>query len=374
MKFLHTADVHLDPAYPARLESLEVICHLARERGCLALLVAGDLFDSAEAAVQLRPRVRELFASFEGEVMVIPGNHDAAAFARGEFYGSNVRVALEATRWEVGGIPVLAIPYAKGRAAAQMLLALVGEIPDGPLLVLAHGGFYSSSWAGLLRQDDEPDEGFFWEQDFAALPDAYVALGHWHNPTLPPQRVGRAQVAYSGTPCPVARGENGARRVFLVEVQDAVIKVEALELPGVLRREAHTFFFVPGYEERTMHQVKDLLTGEPDPLVILDLEAGGWVGEPGESALQSQLVDLVERYREGWGGVNLAVRFTSSGSLSGFVRRCLALMQKMEPPQLSLVEEFQNQPLRGLAEEVLSNTETLYQEALAILLGQLGRS
>jgi predicted MPP superfamily phosphohydrolase len=63
LKVLHTADIHLSPAAPERMEALRSVCHLSQELGCAALLIAGDLFDTPKAAMDLRAEVRELFDS-----------------------------------------------------------------------------------------------------------------------------------------------------------------------------------------------------------------------------------------------------------------------------------------------------------------------
>lgn len=377
MKLLHTADVHLTPAAPERFDAFERVCRVARDLGCAALLVAGDLFDSPSAAAEMRPQVRELFDSLETEVLLIPGNHDAAACGSGEYYGRMVRLAAGGSPmvWDVGNVPVVGLPYAPGRASCEYLRTLPIKQIDAPLVVLAHADFYNSALATLYFQEKEGSgAGFFWDRDFEEFPLAYIALGHWHNPTLPPVKVNRVQVAYSGTPYPLAKGETGPRKVFLVTVSQTDVGVEALDIPGVPRRETASFFFVPGSEEQTLEEIRTYLCERADPLVMIDLEVNGWIGDAREEVYTKEINALAVRYRDGWKAVNPGTpRFLSAGALSGTAGRCLQLLRELDPPDFFEVDEFCGPPLKQLAREVLSDRESLYREAMTVLLRHLGR-
>ncbi|MGB9791984.1 MAG: metallophosphoesterase family protein [Thermacetogeniaceae bacterium] len=376
MRFLHTGDVHLAPEAPVRFETLRSICEMAQEFRCDALLIAGDLFDSVEAASDMRGKVRELFDSLVCSVCLIPGNHDAGAFSCGQYYGSNVLSAgSEPAIWEIGDVPVVALPFAPGRAAYERLCSLPLPKRGSPLVVLAHGSFYSSASATVYqRPEDEGGcgEAYFWDRDFADFPPAYVALGHWHNPTLPPMQINQALIAYSGTPYPLARGETGPRKVLLVDISGDGIKVEGVEIPGVPRRERIFFWFLPGYEERTIEEIRRYLSEAADPDVILDVETGGWLGDVREEAVVGEVAALVAQLRRGWKEVNLVTpQFTAIGSLSGFGRKCLELLDEIEPPDVCEIEDFADPLLRALAEEVLEEREDLCRQALSFLLRYL---
>lgn len=377
MKFLHTGDVHLTPATPARLEALRAVCRMAQELECAALLIAGDLFDSVEAAFEMRARVRELFDSLPFDICLIPGNHDAAAFSSGQYYGSNVRSAgTDPAVWRVGEVPVIGLPYAPGRTAYESLCTL--PLPEGesPLVVMAHASFYYSALARLYRQGEEgcSGEAHLWDRDFADFPPSYIALGHWHNPTLPPVQVNRAWIAYSGSPYPLARGETGARKAFLVEIGPDGIKVEGQDIPGVPRRETVAFYFLPGSEEQTIEEIRTYLCNSADPNVIMDIETGGWLGNAREETIARELEALAGHFRDGWKEINLGTpQFSSTGSLSGIGRRCLELLGEVAPPGVFEMDDFTAPFLRTLAEEVLNEQDLLYREALAFILRYLGR-
>ncbi len=96
MKFLHTADLHLDSAFCASSASegaarrerqrtvLKKIFLLASQESCDMILIAGDLFDGTFVAPETRQLCIRLFAEFGGPVVIAPGNHDS--YTDGSFY------------------------------------------------------------------------------------------------------------------------------------------------------------------------------------------------------------------------------------------------------------------------------------------------
>lgn len=376
LKVLHTADVHLTPAAPERMKAFRAVCDLAVDMGCSALLIAGDLFDTAEAAASLRAELRELFDSYKLEFFLIPGNHDRAAFRSGEYYGRKVHTCSEtAVKWELEGIPIIGIPYLPGRRGVDLLHSCVqGE--GSPSIVIMHTNFYDSSLSLLYFSDEKDDSrsACLWEHDLATLPEAYIALGHWHNPTLPPVKINNVLLAYSGTPYPIAKGENGARCAFLIDLSSEGIDVQAVKIPGVPRRETVTFFFVPGEEKRIMDEIASFLEQQADPEVILDLEVAGWVGSISEELCTAEIEMLVIKYRERWRDVNCStVQVTGISALPGIARQCLHLLAELEPPAALELEDLRDPSLKELSQEVIKDREGLYRTALSLLLQQMGR-
>jgi exonuclease SbcD len=376
LKVLHTADIHLSPAAPERMEALRSVCHLSQELGCAALLIAGDLFDTPKAAMDLRAEVRELFDSTGQRVYLIPGNHDAAAFKSGEYYGRNVYTCSGTpARWEVEGVPLLGIPYLPGRQGVELLRSQVqGE--GSPCLVIMHTNFYNSSLSALYfsEKDDDSASACLWEGDLADLPQTYIALGHWHNPTLPPIKVNNVQVAYSGTPYPTSKGENGARHAFLIGLSSGGFDVQGIKIPGVPRRETASFFFVPGEEDKILGQIESFLEQSADDEVILDLEVAGWVGSISEGACVAEIDSMVGKHRGRWRAVNTGtVQVTGIAALPGVASRCLYKLGELEPPDFLSLEDCSDPSLQELAWKVREDREGLYRSALSLLLQQMGR-
>ncbi|AFV12714.1 putative metallo-dependent phosphatase [Thermacetogenium phaeum DSM 12270] len=377
MKLLHTADVHLTPGAPERMEAFRTVCRMVQELACAALVVAGDLFDSPEAALDLRAEVRELLESVEGEVFVIPGNHDAEAFRSGEYYGRNVHVCCgpEAFRWEVDGVPVVGVPYLPGREGGEALRRLALRQESSPLVALVHANFYSSSLSAcyFLKENGHSGAACLWDRDFEDFPPSYIALGHWHNPTLPAFAVNDVRAAYSGTPYPLARRETGERRVFLVEVSPEGVFPQGVKIPGVPRRERVPFFFVPGEEEKTLEEMRLFLERGGSDQVILDLEVDGWVANVSEEACAGEILSLVDRYRDRWRDVNTGtLRITGVSALPGIARRCLQFLRESEPPAVDALEDCGEPCLRELAREVREDREGIYRQALSFIMRYLG--
>ena len=98
MKFLHTADLHLDSAFcadnPSDAESrrdqqrriLTKIFNVAKDENCDMILISGDLFDSTFVSEKTKELCVKLFSEFSRPVVIAPGNHDP--FANGCFYKS----------------------------------------------------------------------------------------------------------------------------------------------------------------------------------------------------------------------------------------------------------------------------------------------
>lgn len=360
------------------MEALQTVCTMAGEFDCSALLISGDLFDTPDAALDLRAEVRGLFESVECGVFLIPGNHDAAAFRSGEYYGRNVQICsgLEPARWEVDGIPIIGVPYLPGREGYAALRSLALREKGGPLVVLMHANFYNSALSAryFLAEDDPAAAASLWDCDFEDFPPAYIALGHWHNPTLPPITVNNVEIAYSGTPCPTAKGETGRRRVFLVEVSSEGVYSKGVEIPGVPCRETESFYFVPGGEEETLEEICFTLEKGADRRVILDLEIEGWVGELSEEACLAEIRSIVSRYQDRWQAINLGTpKITGVSSLPGIAHSCLKFLRELPPPDPLVLDDCQESCLEGLAQEVWEDQEGLYRTALSLILRQLGR-
>ena len=87
VKLLHAADLHLDSAFSAlppekavqrRAEQRLVLERLtALSEGCAAVLLAGDLFDSARVYRDTLEALRAALAACRCPVFIAPGNHDA---------------------------------------------------------------------------------------------------------------------------------------------------------------------------------------------------------------------------------------------------------------------------------------------------------
>ncbi|MEY2745694.1 MAG: hypothetical protein RL112_736 [Planctomycetota bacterium] len=197
-RFLHTADWHLGKTFhsfsededtrarlkSARFEALDRIGSAARQHGCAAILVAGDLFHSNDVDDRVLVMALEKIGRMGLPVVAIPGNHDHAGTAsiweRPRFRKEQqalapnlVLVAGKAECIDIEGVDVLAAPVLQ-RFHQQALADLAGlGARDGrPRLGLVHSASieFSEDGSGRALQ--------LVGQEKAALD--YLALGDFH--------------------------------------------------------------------------------------------------------------------------------------------------------------------------------------------------
>lgn len=242
MKIVHTADVHLRERGDERWQALEQVLTLCRSEGADLLTVGGDLFDQHTEAERLRPALRHLFSDIPFQVLLLPGNHDFAAYRGGRYFGSNTAVLEDAEKpFRLGGQCFWGFPSERGSTTEVLRrLRRLRDLcsPDERNILLFHGelldAFHSPREYG--REGTHrymPVRLSF----FSGIGLEYVLAGHFHSRfdvrTLP----GEGYFVYPGSPCPHSRKEIGKRKVCLVETGEPP-----------LERELH----LPFFEERTV--------------------------------------------------------------------------------------------------------------------------
>jgi DNA repair exonuclease SbcCD nuclease subunit len=368
MRFLHTADVHLHPHHPERFNSLRRLGSLAQEQACDAVVIAGDMFDSNAAAETYRSEVRGVFESWELPVLIVPGNHDEAAFPPSVTYGRNVRVLHASSKpIEIADVRFVGLPFCRGQAASPLL----DQIPpsDSPTVLIAHASFFLESHAYIFRRLEESGEGnefALFRDDLAGRDFAYVALGHWHQPTqVAVEDV--SSVAYPGTPCPIARDETGKRQTWLVTLTESAESVERLLMQQTPYYLSPRWLLAPGREEATVEAIETHLLEHADPLAMITLVVEGYIGVD-EVSFRKQLEELANaytnRYRE---APQLDFHATSSGLLHHpAVERFL---QELEDVDWSdLAGQFEAGILYQQAEKLLAESEALRTDVLGCAL------
>ncbi len=230
MKIIHTGDVHIGSAFKnlpteqARLRGNELLedfrnaCFYARENGVAAVLIAGDLFDSNFVPKSLR---RETLTAIQQAAPVcffyVSGNHDGK-MEFDEDKPDNLYLFSDSCGWksyDLGeGIQLTGMDTRHFSFSAFSALALP---KDKFHIALLHGDIYADT--------NSPER-----IPLSALTEKnidYLALGHIHKPTLQSERLdGRGKYRYCG--CFEGRGfdELGNRGVFLLDVQNGIIKEE----------------------------------------------------------------------------------------------------------------------------------------------------
>jgi DNA repair protein SbcD/Mre11 len=267
MRLLHTSDWHVGRTFhgadtlEALADALGAIAGIVRERGVDAVLVAGDVYDSAMPSGRhveaLTGALQEIRAA-GAEIVLSSGNHDSAArlganagFARAGGLHLSTR-ALEPDSWRVeladehGPVHVFAVPYlepvslrsslpeagiaSQADAMAWAMDAVRASLAQAPArsVVLAH-----CFAAGVAEPDDDaPRDITAGGLDVVPLSRFdgvdYVALGHLHSR----QELSRA-VRYSGAPLHYSFKERSPLRGgWLLDLDaDGLSEVSWVDLP-----------------------------------------------------------------------------------------------------------------------------------------------
>lgn len=222
MKFLHTADLHLDSAFCAsagtdafarrqkQRQTLKRIFALAASESCDMVLIAGDLFDSGFVYPETKDLCVNLFRDFGAPVIIAPGNHDplsASSFYQTEKLPENVHVFSSQMLEQIDfpNLKTTIAGYAFTSAALPTSpLATAGPAPHEEIYVLcAHADLDAptSRYAPVTTSDIER-YGF-----------DYAALGHVHNPENTSE-----YIRYCGFPEGRSFDELGDGYVLTVEI------------------------------------------------------------------------------------------------------------------------------------------------------------
>lgn len=315
MRILHTSDWHLGQTLHGvgrEFEQgafLDWLLDVVGERGVDAVLVAGDVFDTANPPAQAQARwYRFLAAARERypalDLVVIGGNHDSAARldAPGPMLDAlGIRVVGGLPRRPGGALDLerLLVPLRDasgetGAWAAAVPFLRPADLPvddagGGDPLVEGVRAVYAEVLAEARRRRrgcealvamghcyaagtrlSELSERKILGGNQHALPHdlfpddlAYAALGHLHLA----QRVGRDdRIRYSGSPLPLALSESGyPHQVCLVELGgQGPARVETLRVPRAVE-----ILHVPAQGPLPLEDVRRLLAALPgaDPAV-----------------------------------------------------------------------------------------------------------
>ncbi|MEW5785414.1 MAG: metallophosphoesterase [Bacillota bacterium] len=222
MKILHTADLHLKKHGDERWQALQTLLQIGEREQISLLAISGDLFDQGADLLKLQDRVREAFSGRPFTVLVLPGNHDYAAYSGGIYLGAN---AVILTDWETpfahGDLLIWGLPHSssdrEGGTVLDRLHALSGRLSAGKRhLLLYHGELLDTFYA----RQELGDEGAARYMPvklshFQGLPFDYVLAGHFHTNFTVRTLDRGGYFVYPGSPVSITRRETGRRKVNL---------------------------------------------------------------------------------------------------------------------------------------------------------------
>ncbi|XXF79055.1 exonuclease SbcCD subunit D C-terminal domain-containing protein [Myxococcaceae bacterium GXIMD 01537] len=282
MRLLHTSDWHLGHTlYDVSREAehaafLEGLLDTLQAQSVDALLVAGDIFDTANPSAEAQAAWYQFVARARRrlprlDIVVIGGNHDSAARldapdplfsalgvrvvgglprVRGELDVERLLVPVHDAKGKVGAW-VVAVPYLRpadlpalpAEAQGDRLIEGVREVyaqalgaarlrrrPGQALVSMGHCYMVGTELSELSERKILGGNQHALPVDLFPEDIAYVALGHLHKA----QRVGgREGVRYSGSPLPLSLSEAPYRhQVLLVELEgEGLAQVRPLSVP-----------------------------------------------------------------------------------------------------------------------------------------------
>ena len=229
IRLLHAADFHLDSAFSAlpperaaerRQEqrfALQALSALCRERGCDAVLLSGDLFDSARIYRDTLDALRRFCADCGAEVFIAAGKRD--------YLSPGSPYLTEAWPENIHIFPAQEISCVSVERLHLNVYGASFTAPEAPALL---EGFRVSDPQAVnvmvLHGDTQPASPYnsVTSAQIAASGLDYLALGHIHAAGF--VKAGKTLCAWPG--CLMGRGfdecgQKGALRVELDELKEA---------------------------------------------------------------------------------------------------------------------------------------------------------
>ncbi len=224
MRIAHTADVHLKDK--PTLRAMQAVIDCAASQSAEVLLVAGDLFDKDHSYQAIEGELVGILESFDGEILVLPGNHDAAFLKTRKSLSRNCRVLDSEDgiiREKLGGAELIALPFRE-----NVTLKDYGDLGTDPgnSILAVHGSFYTTEFF----YDSEDRKAYFpvFEEDVRDR-YRYVALGHYHRVIR--KRFGRTEVVNPGSPRVTRSTDYGERLIALLDTSGWNVEFAALDVP-----------------------------------------------------------------------------------------------------------------------------------------------
>jgi DNA repair protein SbcD/Mre11 len=323
MRFLHTSDWHVGKTLKGRSrldeqrDVLREIVQVARAQQPDAVLIAGDLYDSAAPSAGAQRLVVDALMALAGtgaEVLAIAGNHDHAATldayralagaagitligaVRPADRGGVIRFRARSTGEPVvvAALPFLSQRYAVkaaelvGRTPAQnaggydqmvrdVLGTLTAEFADDSVnLVMAHLTVTGGAFGGGERAAQSIFEYHVPASIFP--PEAhYVALGHLHRRQALPAP---CPVNYCGAPLAVDFGEQDNTSVVCLVEASPGLPAKVTDIPLTAGRRLRTL-------RGTVAELGALADSVGEDYLRV------WVREPARAGLRDEVLDLL---------------------------------------------------------------------------------
>lgn len=267
MKLLHLGDLHLGKSLgdfdliEDQKYILDQITNIIKKESVDAVLIAGDVYDKAvpsEAATKLLDYFLNQLANLKVRTFMISGNHDSderlnygsslfeksRIFISALYEGGLCRQTLED---EYGVVDIYLLPFVKASQVRHFFPDdVIESYDDAVRTILEHASIDKNHRNVLVAHQfvagkgEDPSlggsegasvqsVGLVEKIGYGCFDDFdYVALGHIHSP----QRVGRDEVRYSGSPLKYSLSEvNNEKSVPIITLKEkGDVKIELVPL------------------------------------------------------------------------------------------------------------------------------------------------
>ena len=222
MKILHTSDLHLNSKMDTKLGkdkakerkrelllNFRKMTEIAKDEGCRAFIIAGDLFDSEKISVSVKKNVLDIIeAASELSFFYLPGNHEADALLGEELLPKNLFVfGLDWTYFTIGKVAFAG----RRNTESEMFSSLKKPDSAEKLIVVLHGELADKSKPG----------GYIGTRELHGTDIDYLALGHYHSYSSFEFKKERF-ATYSGTPLGRGFDESGECGYVIIDATEYV--------------------------------------------------------------------------------------------------------------------------------------------------------
>ena len=290
IKFLHTADLHLDSPFAAlrpeqaalrRQEQRALVgklCTLCRDNACDLLLLSGDLFDGGSVYLDTLDVLRDELCECGAQVFIAPGNHDFLSPASPyltQAWPENVHIFTSARIESIVLRDLGCVIWGAAFTSPAMPGLLTGfRVPEAyqnyvNLMVLHGDAAQADSPYSPISKAEIEQSGL-----------TYLALGHTHARS---ELLRAGDTCYAWPGCPMGRGfdETGEKGVFLggidngsADVRFVPLDVRRYELMEVTAGDdplAQILDAIPEQTENDIYRIT--LTGESESIDLAALQS-----------------------------------------------------------------------------------------------------
>lgn len=274
MRILVTADIHLSADNPEREAAVADVVRIAEEEDVEYLLIAGDMFDAGVDVEAMKTRIRPLFSENDFQTYVIPGNHDANAFRKEDYFGDDIEV-LSSSPFEqvdLGTVNLLAVPYVE-EDFGELVDGLDDARDDERLNVLLLHGTLSTATGQVFGEESRYLP--FTAEQLLATGIEYVFAGHIHSsPTKRTFGPGNCVFAYPGSPVSITTKETNRRGVWVFDTDTETLQKRDVDSFHYVRE---TLDLSPGTAEVELERLASRLSAQQLEHATVLIEPSGFI-------------------------------------------------------------------------------------------------